>query len=70
MKQPPDSKFFRIFIATLLLAIAGYLVYALTGDSEPSAPVIGETHSTDTVTPPHTPFTPRLRQKNRGANDD
>lgn len=39
-EQTSDSKYFRIFIATLLLAIAGYLVYALSGDNEPSNPIL------------------------------
>lgn len=39
-EQTSDSKYFWIFIATLLLAIAGYLVYALSGDNEPSDPIL------------------------------
>lgn len=38
--QKSNPKYFWIFIATLLLAIAGYLVYALSGDNEPSDPIL------------------------------
>lgn len=38
--QKSTPKYFWIFIATLLLAIAGYLVYALSGDNEPSNPIL------------------------------